>query len=255
MVSNRTDYTVSQVAELAGISVRTLHHYDQIGLLPPSRRSEAGYRLYGKSELLRLQQILLFRELEMPLAEIQARIDAPDFDPLVSLLQHRQALERRQGQLGRLMETVDKTIAILQEDRMTLSDEELYAGFTREQAERYPRQARELWGEERVTEAEDKVRKLSKDAWARIGQQGEEATRAMAALIGRSADDDEVQAAIAQHHAWIENFYPAPAEVYHGLGKMYVEHPEFRKFYEDRAEGLAEFMLAAIEVYCERSLS
>ncbi len=138
---------------------------------------------------------------------------------------------------------------------MSLSDEELYTGLTPDQAESYPRQARERWGEERVTEVEDKVRKLSKEQWARIGQQGEDATQAMAALIGRPADDNEVQAAISQHHVWIENFYPAPAEVYRGLGTMYVEHPEFRKFYEDHAEGLAGFMRAAIEVYCERNLS
>jgi len=249
------EYTVSQLAELAGVSVRTMHHYDQIGLLKPARRTLAGYRVYGRAELLRLQQILLFRELEMPLAEIQARIEAPDFDPLAALQQHRQALERRQGRLGHLIETVDRTIRELREDEMSLSDEELYAGLIPDQAENYPRQARERWGEERVTEVEDKVRKLSKEQWAQICQQGEDATQAIAALIGRPADDDEVQAAIALHHAWIENFYPAPAEVYRGLGTTYVEHPEFRKFYEDHAEGLTEFMRAAIVVYCERSLS
>jgi hypothetical protein len=106
-----------------------------------------------------------------------------------------------------------------------------------------------------VSEAEDRVRKLTKESWKRIGQQGEQATLAMAALVGQAADDDVVQEAIALHHAWIENFYPAPAEVYRGLGTMYVEHPEFRQYYEDRAEGLAEFMRAAIEVYCERNLT
>jgi DNA-binding transcriptional MerR regulator len=249
------EYTVSQLAELAGISVRTLHHYDQIGLLPPARRTEAGYRIYGWAELMRLQQILLFRELEMPLAEIQARIEAPDFAPLSALKEHRQALEQRRDRLGRLIKTVDRTLANLQENEMSLSDEELYFGLTPEQAERYPREARERWGEERVTEAEDRVRKLSKEQWAQIGQQGEDATQAVAALVGRPADDPQVQQAIALHHAWIENFYPAPAEVYRGLGRMYVEHPEFRAYYEQRAEGLAEFMRAAIEIYCDRSLT
>ena len=249
------EYTVSQLAELAGISVRTLHHYDQIGLLSPARRTEAGYRIYGRAELLRLQQIMLFRQLEMPLAEIQARIDTSEFDPLSALKEHRQALEGRRTRLGRLIETVDRTLANLQEDEMSLTDEELYAGLTPEQAERYPREARARWGEERVTEAEDRVRKLSKEEWARIGKQGEDATQAMAALLGQPADGPQVQQAIALHHAWIENFYPAPADVYRGLGQMYVEHPEFRAFYEQRAEGLAEFMRAAIEVYCDRSLT
>jgi DNA-binding transcriptional MerR regulator len=249
------EYTVSQLAHLAGISVRTLHHYDQIGLLTPARRTPAGYRVYGRAELMRLQQILLFREFEMPLTEIQAWIEASGFDPLAALQQHRQALERRQGRLRRLIETVDRTIAELQESEMTLSDEELYAGLTPEQAERYPREARQRWGEARVSEVEGRVRRLSKAEWERIGKQGEDATRAMAALIGRAPDDPQVQEAIELHHAWIENFYPAPAEVYRGLGLMYVDHPEFRDYYEARAEGLAEFMRASIEVYCQQKLS
>jgi DNA-binding transcriptional MerR regulator len=201
MLPNKPYYTVSQLAELAGISVRTLHHFDRIGLLAPAKRTQAGYRLYGRAELMRLQQILLFREVEMLLAEIQDRIQDPDFDPLASLRQHRRALEQRQAQLGWLIETVDKTIETLQEDEMTLSDEELYAGLTPEQADRYPRAARELWGEVRVSEVEHRVRKLSNEQWKRIGQQGEEATLAMSALVGRAADDDGVQEAIALHHA------------------------------------------------------
>ncbi|MEJ2011512.1 MAG: MerR family transcriptional regulator [Anaerolineales bacterium] len=250
------EYSVSQLAELAGVSVRTLRYYDQIGLLRPARRTSGGYRRYGRAELLRLQQILLYRELELPLAEIAAMLDRHDFDPLQALRQHRASLEQRRGRLERIITTVDHTIsALTTEEPMSFSDEELYAGLTPEQAERYPREARQLWGEERVSETENTLRKLSKQEWKRIRQQGEDATQAMAALVGRPADDEEVQAAIALHHAWIENFYPVPADVYRGLGRMYVEHPEFRAFYESRAEGLAEFMRAAIELYCERTLT
>jgi DNA-binding transcriptional MerR regulator len=247
------EYSVSQLAELAGVSVRTLHYYDQIGLLRPASRTPGGYRRYGRSELLRLQQILLYRELELPLSEISGMLDSREFDPLQTLRQHRKSLEQRRRRLERIIATVDHTIGAFKEDPMSISDEELYAGLTPEQIERYPREARQLWGEERVTEAENALRKLSKQEWERIRQQGEDATLAMAHLVGRPADDEEVQEAIALHHAWIENFYPAPPEVYRGLGRMYVEHPEFRAFYEQRAEGLAEFMRAAIEAYCERN--
>jgi len=251
----RTEYTVSQLAEIAGVSVRTLHHYDQIGLLSPAGRTAGGYRIYRRADVLRLQQILLYRELDLPLNEIRAILDQPGYDPLETLRQHREALQQRRGRLDQIIETVERTIRSMTEDEMTLSDEELYAGLTPEQAERYPREARQRWGEARVSEAEGRVRKLSKAEWARIGKQGEDATRAMAALIGRAPDDPQVQEAVELHHAWIENFYPAPAEVYRGLGQMYLDHPEFRAYYEERAEGLAEFMRASIEGHCQQKLS
>ena len=247
-------YTVSQLAKMAGVSVRTLHHYDQIGLLAPSARTEAGYRLYGEPELLRLQQILFFKELDLPLAEVRQILDDPRFDQVTALEHHRQMLHRRMERLARLLKTIDRTIDRLSEEDMTLTDKELYEGFTTEQIERYKREAREMYDPALVEESERRVKKMSRDQWQAVGAEGEAVTTGLAALADREPGDPEVQALIARHHAWIENFYPCSAEIYRGLGQGYVEHPEFRAFYEKYRPGLADFMSAAMNHYASQVL-
>ncbi len=138
---------------------------------------------------------------------------------------------------------------------MTLSDDQLFAAFNPEQAKRYRDEAGEVWGEERVQETERKLKSLSQQEWQAIQEEGRLVAQALASLIDRDASDAEVQIQIARHHAWIETFYPAPAEVYLGLAQMYVEHPEFRSYYDRFSPGLADFMQDAIRVYSEEHLS
>jgi DNA-binding transcriptional MerR regulator len=247
-------YTVSRLARMAGVSVRTLHHYDQIGLLRPSARTEAGYRLYGEPELLRLQQILFFKELDMPLDEVRQVLDDPGFDQVAALEHHRQSLQRRMERLTRLLRTIDRTIGRLTEDDMTLTDEELYEGFTPVQIEEYKREAREMYDPAMVEESEQRVKKMSRAQWKAVGAEGEAVTTGLAALANRDPGDPEVQALIARHHAWIENFYPCSAKVYRGLGRGYVEHPKFRAFYEKYRPGLADFIAAAMNHYADEVL-
>jgi DNA-binding transcriptional MerR regulator len=247
-------YTVSQLAKMAGVSVRTLHHYDHIRLLAPSARTEAGYRLYGEPELLRLQQILFFKELDMPLDEVRHILDDPGFDQVAALEHHRQMLHRRMERLARLLKTIDRTIDRLTEEDMVLTDEELYEGFTTEQIERYKREAREMYGPAVVEESEQRVRKMSPAQWQAVGAEGEAVTTALAALATRDPGDPEVQALIARHHAWIENFYPCSADRYRGLAHLYVEHPEFRAFYEKYRPGLTDFLSAAMDHYADQVL-
>jgi DNA-binding transcriptional MerR regulator len=248
-------YTVSQLAKMAGVTVRTLHHYDQIGLLAPAGRAEpgpgasAGYRLYGEAELLRLQQILFFKELDMPLAEVRRVLDDPEFDPVVALEHHRQMLHRRMERLLRLLRTIDRTIDRLAEDDMTLTDEELYEGFSTEQIERYKRQAREMYDPAMVEESERRVKGMSREKWKAVQAEGQAVTTGIAALMDRDPGDAEVQAVVARHHAWIENFYPCSAEIYRGLSQLYVDHPEFRAFYEKVQPGLADYLSAAMQIY------
>src|SRR5690606_12824607 len=137
------NYTVKQLADLSGVSVRTLHHYDEAGLLKPGSRTAAGYRLYGEAELLRLQQILFYRMLELPLREIQGLLDAPEFDTLEALTQHRETLLLRKREMETMLATVDKTIRKLKGEIM-MSDEELYAGFP-EDARKYRAEAVEKY--------------------------------------------------------------------------------------------------------------
>ncbi len=248
-------YTVSQLAGMAGVSVRTLHHYDQIGLLKPSARTEAGYRLYQEQDLLRLQQILFFKELDLPLDEIRSILDDPGFDPLQALEQHRQLLQQRMVRLTRLLHTVERTIKRLTEDTMPLTDEELYEGFPKEKIERYKREAREMYGTARVEETEQRVKHMSKAQWQAVKAEGGEVMTALAALVDRDPADPEVQALIARHYAWVNHFYTPTAEVYRGLGRLYVEHPEFRATHDAFHPRLAEFMAAAMAHYADTALS
>ena len=253
-------YTVSQLARMAGVTVRTLHHYDQIGLLPPAGRTEsesgryAGYRLYGEAELLRLQQILFFRELDVPLAEVRQILDDPDFDQVAALEHHRGMLHGRMERLGRLLKTIDRTIDRLVEDDVTLTDEELYEGFSTEQIERYKREAREMYDLELVEESERRVKGMSRGEWKAVQAEGQAVTTGIAALMDRDPGDAEVQVVVARHHAWIETFYACSAEIYRGLAQLYVEHPEFRAFYEKVKPGLADYLSAAMLIYAAQVL-
>jgi DNA-binding transcriptional MerR regulator len=247
-------YTVRQLALLAGVSVRALHHYDRIGLLKPSRRSAAGYRLYARPDLLRLQQILFYKELDLPLSEIQAILDEPGFDPLMALREHRRRLQARRERLERLIETVDRTIGQLTEDEMALTDEELYEGFSKEQAQRYRREAREMYDPALVEESERRLKRMSRAQWEALKQEGDDITRQIAGLMDRPEGDPGVQAAIARHYTMMGKFYTVTPEIYRGLGGLYVENPEFRAFYEKYRPGLADFMQAAMIYFCDHSL-
>jgi DNA-binding transcriptional MerR regulator len=248
-------YTVRQLAGMAGVSIRTLHHYDHIGLLAPSARTEAGYRLYGPSDLLRLQQILFFRELDVPLAEIQAILDDPGFNLVAALQQHRLLVHARVERLGALLNTIDRTIAKLTEVDMSLTDEELYEGFPKEQVERWKQEVNERYDPALVAESNRRVRAMSKSQWNDVKAEGDAVSRRMAELMGRDPGDPEVQTAIARQHAWIERFYPCSAEMFEGLGQHYADHPEFRATYDRYAIGLADFMRDAMAYYAEHTLS
>ena len=249
-----TNYTVRQLAQLAGVTVRALHHYDQIGLLTPAARNAADYRLYGQQELLRLQQILFYRELDLSLHEIKEVLDDPRFDPVQALQRHKHSLEGRAQRLAILINTVDRTIQHLEEQNMPLTDKDLYEGFDKETAERYQREAEERYDPALVQESQQRLRKLSKEQWNAVKAEGDEITRSLAAMIAQYPTDAAVQANIARHYAWIEHFYTPTAEVYAGLGQLYVENDEFRTHYEQYAPGLADFMCAAMAYYAEHNL-
>jgi DNA-binding transcriptional MerR regulator len=255
MEKRASAYTVRQSANMAGVSVRTLHHYDHIGLLKPSARSASGYRLYGTEDLLRLQQILLYRELDLPLEQIRRILDDPGFDPVEALAQHRRTMELQAERLARLLHTIDRTIARLTEVDVSLSDEELYEGLPKEQVERWKREVDERYDPKLVAESNRRVHAMGKDRWNAVKAEGDAISRRMAELMGRAPSDPEVQATIARQHAWIENFYPCSAEVFTGLGQLYAENPEFQANYDKVRPGLADFMREAMAYYAENTLA
>jgi DNA-binding transcriptional MerR regulator len=252
------EYSVNELAKLAGVSVRTLHHYDQIGLLSAAKRSPAGYRQYGEADLLRLQQILFYKELDVPLADIKKLLDRRDFDPVLALHSHRENLQARVERLQTLLKTIDKTINQLMEDKMTLTDDELYEGFTREerqQLERYEMDAEAMYDPTLVKLANTRIRRMSREQWQAVKEEGDRVTRLLANLADRDPSDPQVQEVVAVHHAWIENFYPASAEVYRGLGEGYATHPDFRAFYDRYRPNLADFMREAMVYFAEHTLT
>lgn len=131
-----------------------------------------------------------------------------------------------------------------------LTNEELYAGFSREKMEQYDREARQRYGDSMVNEVNKRVRKMSKAQWQTVKQEGEDIARQMAGLMDLAVDDPDVQRMVSRHHAWIENFYEAPACVYRGLAELYVAHADFCAFYDKYRPGLAQFLKAAMEHYC-----
>ena len=248
--------TVRQVAKAARISVRALHHYDAIGLLKPAHVGANGYRYYGHAELLRLQQILFYRELWLPLGEIGAILDDPGFDPLVALKGHREALAARIDQYRGLIRTIDRTIASLEKDE-TMEDNEYYAGIAPETRERWAREAVEFWGEDAVRAAHEKAKGFSKEQVAAIQAEMEAIRAEFQRLFREGAEpgSDAAQAVTARHYAWVCHSWTPDAAAFKGLGRFYVENPEFRGTYDDGAlPGTADFIAEAMAIYADRSL-
>ncbi len=250
-----TAYTVKQLAKLAGVSVRTLHHYDHIGLLRPSSRTPAGYRLYQRADLVRLQQILFFKELDFSLAEIRTILDDPDFDEVKALEDHRQLLKQRAARIALLINNIDKTIHRLTENTMPLTDAELYEGFTNAEILEMKQEVQERYDPELIDISNKNVRNMSKTQFQNVKEEGENIASAMAELMDKDVASPEVQVLIARHHALNEQFYPTSAEMYRGLGQMYTQDDRFRVYYDKYRVGLADFMAAAMTYYAEHTLS
>ena len=249
-----TEYSVQQLSALAGVSVRTLHHYDRVGLLKPARRSEKGYRFYGKEELLKLQQVLFYRELDFPLKEIAKIINDPYFDLLKGLEFHKAELQKRADRYQVLLATLEKTITELKAKKEMMTDEEMYKGFTKEEMKTMRREVVERWGEEELLAVEERIRILGKEGWEDHQQKGEEINQLLAELSTLDPGDEHVQKAIALHHRHLNFYYEVDAGRYKGLGAMYVEDDRFSAYYDKYKEGLAKFLGKAIHVYCHNGM-
>jgi DNA-binding transcriptional MerR regulator len=252
-------HTVKEVARLSGVSVRTLHHYDEIGLLKPAYYGDNGYRYYEEEQLLRLQQIMLFRELDMPLERIREVLDSGRFDRLAALQEHKRLLQQKAERLRRLLTTIDQTIDHLKGERR-MRDEQFFDGFDRQRAEQVKRELREHFGDgirdEPFEQSLERTKGWSKADYDDVKQAYDEIHRAMAALIeqGAAADSADAQALVRKHHGVVNRFYGPTKEIYKGLGRMYTDHPEFRKLYDSYHPQLAEFMREAMAVFADREL-
>lgn len=162
------NYSIGELAKLAGVSIRTLRYYDKIGLLKPAVRADSNYRYYGKEELYRLQQILFFKELDFELKKIRTLLDDPDFDQLKALAFQRKQIAGRKHRLEKLLITLDKTITELKKENSMLTDKELYEGFSKEEISKIKKEVQEKFDAKVVEESQVNVNKMTKSDFEAI---------------------------------------------------------------------------------------
>lgn len=243
-------YTVKQLAKVAGVTVRTLHYYDEIGLLKPSFTKGNGYRSYGEKELVKLQQILFFRELEFPLDDIVQMVNTPEYDTLEALADQRKLLEMKRGRLDGLLDTIDKTIKKMKEGEM-MDNEDLFASFTDGQIEQYKGEIKAKWGNTNAyKQSVDRTKQWTKEDFERIKDEGQAITLSLSKLMDKGVASAEVQEQIERHFQHINQFYDCSYEMYRALGNMYSEDQRFADNYNTVAPHLAEFTRDAIAYYC-----
>jgi DNA-binding transcriptional MerR regulator len=243
--------TVKQLSRLAGVTPRTLHHYDAIGLLEPSRVGANGYRYYGEEAMLRLQQILFYRELDLPLEEIKEILGRQDFDVLGALQSHREALDRQVRRLNRLIQTVDHTITYLK-GKEPMSANEIFAGFSEEQQEQYAREAEDLYGAESVRASMKKWKGYSAAEKQQILEEGGRNYRDLVAAMPRGADSPEAQAIVERWRKHMDYFWTPSLEQLLALAEGYNTDPRFKANFDKIHPQLAEFVLDAVKVYVEK---
>ena len=244
------EYTVKQLARLAGVSARALHYYDQIGLLPPDSVGENGYRYYGTAALLRLQQILFFKELEFRLSDIKEILDQADFDLVRALHAHRRALEQRAQRLNRLVDTIDHTIAQIQGET-EMEPKKLFAEFSDEQQKEYDAEAKRRWGHtDAYKESQRRWGSYSAEQKKKMGEEGEAIYRDMVAAISLGPVSPQAQAGVARWRQHLRYFYEPSDEMLLGLADMYNDDPAFAATFQRIHPDLAGFMRQAMQHFC-----
>lgn len=241
-------FTVGELARLTGITVRTLHHYDEIGLVVPSQRTAAGYRLYDDADVIRLQQVLLFRELGLPLDEIAFAIDqAGSREDL--LRQHREVLVQKRARIDAMLSALDSALVSLEKGRVMQPDDvkQMFEGFDPSQ---YEEEVKQRWGNtEAYKESQRRTRRYGKAEWDQIQGDWQAIYAELATLMkaGTPVTDPAVQALVDKHRAHIDRwFYPCSVEMHKGLGQMYVADARFAANLDKVAPGFAQYLSDAI---------
>lgn len=250
-------YTVKKVAKMSGVSVRTLHFYDEVGLLKPASRASNGYRFYDETQLLTLQQILFYRELGFELKQIKRLLGRGDFDQIAALKSHRKVLTKELSRTRKLIVTIDKTIAHLKGTKK-MKTEEMFAGFSPEQQAKHEDYLINRFGgdmQEQITRSKQKVKDWSRANWEKSGQAFDAICKDLVSLMERklTSDSCEAQDVIRRHHDWISQFWKPTAESYAGHSQWIVDS-ELRKAYEAYHVRLPEFASTAMKYYAENSL-
>jgi DNA-binding transcriptional MerR regulator len=241
-------YTVKDLTRLAGITPRTLHYYDEIGLLKPSQVGDNGYRYYGEEALLRLQQILLYRQLELPLEEIKKIMGRRDFDILSALEAHKQAIQKKRDQLQEVENTVDKTIEYLK-GKLKMDNQQLFKGLSKEQEEAYAKEAEERYDPEIVRASNKRWQGYSEEKKAQILQESGKIYVEMAAVMPQGPESAEAQACVERWRKNMDFFWTPNLDQLVGLSELYNQDERFKANFDRINKDLAEFFRAAVKIY------
>ena len=249
-------YTVGQVARLTGVTVRALHHYDEIGLLSPSERTTAGYRRYTEADLDRLQHILAYRELEFPLDRIAAMLADPDANMVSHMRRQHSLLTKRVGHLHRMIAALERLMEAHAMGYNLTPDErtEVWGDFRPEQ---YEAEVEERWGDsDAYRQSQQRAKSYSKQDWLTIKQESEATGQRLVTAMnaGISVTSAEAMDLAEEHRRHISRwFYDCSHEMHRGLGQMYVDDPRFTATYEAMAPGLAVYLRDAIAANADRN--
>lgn len=249
------EYSIRQLAALAGVSTRTLRYYDEIHLLKPERVNEAGYRYYGEKEVALLQQILFYRERDLGLEVISKILAQPNFDIERALYEHLKALQRQQAHISSLIQTVELTIADLKGEGY-MSDDMKFQVFkeklVKEQEKTYGEEARNKYGDEEVDASQQKILGLSKADYERFQELEEEVFRQLKAAVkaGVSPESEEGKRIVMLHKNWLGYTWKEySAQAHKGLAAIYTADSRFQEYYDREQKGCAEFLIKAVEFW------
>lgn len=238
---------IKEFANYIGVSVRTLHYYDKIGLLKPSEvDKETGYRYYDNNSILRMQEILFYRELDFPLKTIEAILKSPDYDKDKALMDQKQMLILKKERLERLIDAIDGAV----------KGENIMKAFDSSEFEKYKEEAKERWGEtDAYKEHSEKTKEYSSSKWNNLADDMNNIIAEFAEILksGAEADSQEAQNLVAELQKHItDNYYNCTNEILGGLGQMYVADERFKNNMDKHGEGTAEFVSKAIGVFVGR---
>ena len=251
----REGYSVGKVAALSGVTIRTLHHYDEIGLLCPSGRTEAGYRIYEDSDLQRLQQILFYRELGFTLKEISTIVEDPATDAIGHLKRQRKLLTHSIERLAAMVDSIDYEMEARTMD-IPLTPQERFEVFGEFRPEEYAEEAHQRWGEtESYKDSQRRVSSYNKEDWQRLKAEEQEVRARLEAAFrgGLAPFSEEAMAAAEAHRKLISRwFYDCTYEIHRALTEMYVSDERFRSHYDTQTPGLASFIREAAHANADR---
>lgn len=253
------EYTVQKLGRMAGISPRTLRYYDEIGLLKPGRINSSGYRIYGESEISRLQQILFYRELGVSLDSIKNIVTAPSFDGAKALREHHEKLLEKREQLNQLIANVEKTISMT-EGRITMSDKEKFQGFKQnilnENEKKYGKEIREKYGESTVAKSNEKSMNMTEEQYNEVTNLAETIQEKLDQAMKTHDPASEIAQELADlHKKWLCYYWDTYSKEAHaGIAQMYVDDERFTAYYDKEQPGAAKFLRDAIFIYTSQEL-